>query len=183
MKGALVDPAATVTFTGTVTFAFPLVSATANPPAGAIPLKVTIHAAVPGAFTVAGLQLTPLNCATGAAGDTVTAAVFTTVPVLAVTVTVCTLATAPAVAVKVPVVAPEETVTLACTGSAVLLLDRLTVNPLPVAALVNVTVQVVVCADHTLAGTHATDDNCGGAEALRVKVCDTPAALAVNSAV
>ena len=174
------DPAPTVTLAGTVTFAFPLVRVTASPPTGATPLKVAVHADVPGAFTVAGPQLSPFNCATG---DTVTVAVFTTVPALAVTVAVCTLATVPAAAVKAPVVAPEETVTLACTGSAVLLLDTLTVNPLPVAAFVNVTVQVVVCPDNTLDGEHATDDNCGGAEALRVKVCDTPAALAVNSAV
>ena len=183
MKGALVDPAATVTFAGTVTFALPLVRVTANPPTGATPLKVIEHAEVPGAFTVAGLQLSPLNCTTGDTGATVAVAVFTTPLVLAVTVTVCTLATVAAVAVKVPVAAPEETVTFAGTGSAVLLLDTLTVNPLPVAAFVNVTVQAVVCPDVTLDGEHATDDNCAGAEAFRVKVCDTPAALAVNSAV
>ena len=174
------DPAATVTFAGTVTFALPLVRVTANPPTGATPLKVIEHADVPGAFTVAGLQLSPLNCTTG---DTVTVAVFTTPLALAVTVTVCTLVTVAAVAVKVSVVAPEETVTFAGTGNPALLLVRLTVKPLPVAAFVNVTVQAVVCPDVTLDGEHATDDNCAGAEAFRVKVCDTPAALAVNSAV
>ena len=110
-------------------------------------------------------------------------AILTTVPTLAVNVTVCTLVTVPAVAVKVPAVTPKETVTFACTGSATLLLDTLSVKPPPVAGLVNVTVQVVVCPDVTLDGEHATDDNCAGAEALRVNVCDTPAAPAVSSAV
>jgi hypothetical protein len=57
----LVDPAPTVTLAGTVTLAFPLLSETARPPAGAAPLNETVQVALPGAFTVAGLQLSPLS--------------------------------------------------------------------------------------------------------------------------
>ena len=180
VKVALVDPVPTVTLDGTVTFAFPLVNDTTRPPVGAARVRLTVHVDVPGAFTVAGLQLNPLSCATG---DTVTVAVLFTPLRLAVTVTVCVLEAEPAVAEKLPVVAPEATVTFAGTGSAALLLDRVTVIPLPVAALVSVTVHVVLCPADTLFGEQATDDNCGGAEALSVKVLDTPAALAVSNAV
>ena len=174
------DPAATVTLAGTVTFAFPLVSPTAKPPLGAASVKVAVQVELPGALTVAGLQLSPLNCATG---DTVTAAVLVTPLALAVTVAVCALATVAAVAVNVAVVAPDPTVTVAGTGRAALLLDRLTANPLPVAAFVKATVQVVVCAGDRVAGAQPTDVNCAGAEALSVNVLDTPAALAVSNAV
>ena len=58
---ALLDPAATVTLAGTVTLALLSESVTANPPAGAAPLSVTVHAEVPGAFTLAGVQVKPLT--------------------------------------------------------------------------------------------------------------------------
>jgi len=141
---------------------------------------VTVQIALPGAFIVAGLQVKPLS---SSPGNTVTVVVLFTPLRLAVTVTVCVLDAEPAVAEKVPVVAPEATVIFAGTGSAALLLDRLTVIPLPVAALVSVTVHVVLCPPDTLFGEQATDDNCGGADALSVKVWDIPAALAVSSAV
>jgi hypothetical protein len=179
VKVALVTPAPTVTLAGTPTLAFPLVSPTARPPAGAARDNVTVQVDVPGALTVAGPQLSPLNCATG---DTVTVVVFAGLA-LAVTVTVCVLETEAAVAVNVAMVAPLATVTIAGKGKAALLLDRLTVTPLAGAAFVSVTVQVVVCPDVTLAGAQATDDNCGAAEAFNVKVFETPAALAVSSAV
>ncbi|HYA45794.1 MAG TPA: hypothetical protein VED59_09305, partial [Acidimicrobiales bacterium] len=90
-------------------------------------------------------------------GDTCTKAVADLPFMVAVRVTVALAETVPAVVVKVPVDAPDETVTLAGTGRAVLLLDdRLTTNPLPVAALVSVTVQEVVCPDDTLDGEHPT---------------------------
>ena len=54
---ALVRPAPTVTLEGTVTLLFPLVSVTANPPTGAAALSVAVHVEVPGALTVAGVQL------------------------------------------------------------------------------------------------------------------------------
>lgn len=179
VKVFVVAPADTVTLVGTVTSVLPLVRLTAKPPVGAPSVKLTVQVELPGAATVAGLQLSPLNCA---AGDTVTVVVFAGLA-LAVTVTVCELETEAAVAVKVAVVIPEATVTLPGTGSAALLLDRFTTSPLPVAAFVSVTVQVVVCPDVTLGGVHATVDICAGAETLSVKVLETPAALAVNNAV
>jgi hypothetical protein len=159
--------------------AFPLLSVTARPPAGAAPLNETVHVELPGAFTVAGLHVNPLNCTTG---DTVTVAVLLTPLAVAVTVTVCALDTVAAVALKDPEAAPEATVTLAGTGNATLLLDRVTVSAL-VAAFVSVTVHVVLCPDVTVDGEQATVDSWAGAEALRVKVLDTPPLVAVSSAV
>ena len=57
----VVAPAEAVTLAGTVALALLLDSATASPPPGAAPLKVTVHAEVPGAFTLVGLQLTLLG--------------------------------------------------------------------------------------------------------------------------
>jgi hypothetical protein len=116
-------------------------------------------------------------------GATVTDTVLVTPLAAAVTDTVFVVVTVAAVPVKAAVVALAPTVTVAGTGSAASLLDRLTVSPPAEAAFVSVTVQVVVCPDDTLAGAQVTDDNCAGDEALNVNVFDTPAALAVNNAV
>ena len=62
---ALLDPAATVTLAGSVTLAWLSESVTAKPPPGAVPLSVTVQVDVPGAFTLAGLQLKPLTCVAG----------------------------------------------------------------------------------------------------------------------
>ena len=56
VKPAVVAPADAVTLAGTVAFALLLASATVNPPPGAAPLRVTVHAEVPGAFTLDGVQ-------------------------------------------------------------------------------------------------------------------------------
>jgi hypothetical protein len=48
-KAALVAPDATVTEAGTVTAELLLDSATVNPPLGAAPVRVTVHASVPAA--------------------------------------------------------------------------------------------------------------------------------------
>lgn len=52
-----VEPPGTVTLAGTAAFALLLRTPTINPAPGAVPFKVTVHVAVPGAFTVEGLQL------------------------------------------------------------------------------------------------------------------------------
>jgi hypothetical protein len=62
----------------------------------------------------------------------------------AVRVAVCAVLTAEAVAVKLALVAPEATTTEAGTFTAVLLLARVTANPLLPAAAVSVTVQASV---------------------------------------
>ena len=171
-------PEFTVTLAGTVTFALSSDSVTVKLVAAAC-VSVTVQVELPGAFTVAGLQLTELNCATG---DTVTVVVLLTLFSVAVMVAVCELVTVAAVAVKVPVDAPDATVIEDATGNAVLLLDRLTVVVL-VAALVSVTVQVVTCEGDRFDGEQAIEDNCAGAETLSAKVLVTPEAVAVMVAV
>jgi hypothetical protein len=86
----------------------------------------------------------------------------------------------PAVAVNVPVVEPLIP-TLPGTGSSPLLLLRFTVA-VPVGIPLSVTVQVVVCPVPRAPGVQFTEDNCTDTR-LRLKVCDTPFAVAVNTAV
>jgi hypothetical protein len=85
---AVLAPAATVTLAGTVALALELLSVVTTPPAGAAADSVTVHVAVPGVFTVAGVQLSVL---TAGRGVTVTVVAFAVPPVaggVAVTVTV-----------------------------------------------------------------------------------------------
>ena len=58
---AVVAPAPTVTFAGTVALALLLDKVTSSPPPGAAAVSVTVQAEDPGAFTLAGAQLTPLT--------------------------------------------------------------------------------------------------------------------------
>jgi hypothetical protein len=92
-------------------------------------------------------------------------------------------ATVPAVAVKVADEEPEGTETLAGTGRAVLLLlARVTADAL-VAALLRVTVQVVVCPGSTATGEQANVLSTTGAARVSEKACDPPFADAVTTAV
>ena len=59
-------PAATLRLAGTLTLVLLLDNTTLEPPARAAELSVTVHAAEPGAVTLAGLQVRPLG--TGGAG-------------------------------------------------------------------------------------------------------------------
>jgi hypothetical protein len=61
VKLAVVAPAATVTFVGTMAFALLLDNVTRSPPPGAAAVSVTAQAELPGAFTLAGVQLIPLT--------------------------------------------------------------------------------------------------------------------------
>jgi hypothetical protein len=61
VKPAVLAPAPTVTFAGTVAFALLLDSVTSSPPPGAAAVSVTVQAEVPGAFTVAAVHTTPLT--------------------------------------------------------------------------------------------------------------------------
>jgi hypothetical protein len=54
VKLAELDPAATVTLPGTVTFALLSESVTVNPPEGAAPVNVTVQDELPAPVTVAG---------------------------------------------------------------------------------------------------------------------------------
>ena len=175
----VVAPAVAVTLAGTVAFALLLDSATASPPLGAAPLRVTVHAEVPGAFTLAGLQVTPL----GVTVVTRLTVVFTVCAFkVAVTVAVALLLTVPAVTVKVLLLALVAMVMLAGTVRTPVLLDRLTVAVLR-AALFSVTVQVEVCAVPNVLGAQLTPDNCAGATRLKLVVCEVLLAVAVRVAV
>ena len=179
VKFPVVAPANTVTLPGTAAFALLLDSATASPPPGAAPLKVTVHAEVPGAFTLAGLQDTPL----GVTAVTKLTVVFAVCAFkVAVTVAVALLLTVPAVAVKVPLLAPLATVMLAGTVSTPVLLDKPTVAVLN-AALFSVTVQVVLCAVPNVPGKQLTVDNCAGATIANENVREVLLAVAVMVAV
>jgi hypothetical protein len=65
VKLALDCPAKTVTLEGTVTVELLLESATSVPPAGAVPLMVTVQVEVPGPAIVEGLQPRPVTCSCG----------------------------------------------------------------------------------------------------------------------
>jgi len=84
--------------------------------------------------------------------------------------------------VKVALLWLDATVTLAGTVSNPLLLASETVAAL-LAALFNVTVQVLVALLPNVEGAQATELICAGADALRVKVWETPLSVAVNKAV
>jgi hypothetical protein len=65
VNAAVVAPAGTVTLPGTVVLALLLESVTANPPAGAAALSVTVQEEDPGVFTVPGEQLKLFNVTGG----------------------------------------------------------------------------------------------------------------------
>jgi hypothetical protein len=91
--------------------------------------------------------------------------------------------TTPAVAVNVPLLEPALMVALAGTlNAAAALLDRFIVAALA-AALVSVTVHVVLCPVPNVTGAQLTDDSCAGAARFSVKVCELLLALAVTTAV
>ena len=100
---------------------------------------------------------------------------------VAVTVALWLLLTVPEVAVKVAVLWPVATVTLAGTVSDPLLLESETVAAL-VAALFNVTVQVLDALLPRVEGAQASELSCAGALALSVKVWEAPLRVAVSRA-
>jgi hypothetical protein len=59
VNAALGWPERTVTFAGMVTLVLLLDKVTVAPPTGAVAVSVTVQVDVPGAFTVAGEQLSP----------------------------------------------------------------------------------------------------------------------------
>jgi hypothetical protein len=101
---------------------------------------------------------------------------------VAVTMALWLLLTIPDVAVKVALLCPDATVTLAGTVSNPLLLASVTVAAL-VAALFNVTVQVLDALLPSVEGAQATDVSCAGATRLKVLVLVTPPVLAVTTPV
>ena len=176
---ALLEPAATVTYPGSVTLELLSDSVTASPPLGAALLRVTVQVDAPGAFTLAGVQDKPLSVV---ASLRITDALLLCPFQLAVTVAVWPLPTVPAVTVNVPLLAPALIVRLAGTLNRFRLLDKATVAAL-VAAWLRVTAQVALCPVPSTPGAQLNPDTCTGATRFNVNVCVTPPALAVITAV
>ena len=65
VKAALAEPAGTVRLAGTTTLALLLDRLTAEPPAGAAPLSVTVQETLPAPTIVAGVQDNPDKVAIG----------------------------------------------------------------------------------------------------------------------
>ena len=140
VKLADVLPAVTVTVDGTeATVVLLLWRATIAPPVGAAPLRVTVPVELLPPPTEAGFNVSVLSVAELTA-SVAPACVLPYVPEISTFVLV---PTGMVVTVNVAVVLPAETVTLAATCAAeVLLLKRLTVTPPVGAAPLNVTVPV-----------------------------------------
>ena len=87
----------------------------------------------------------------------------------------------PAVTLNVADVAPAATATDAGVVSSELLSDSVTVV-LAVAALLNVTVQVLAALEPRVVGVHASEESVTAAAKLIVAVFDTPLSVAVTTA-
>ncbi|HEV8636851.1 MAG TPA: hypothetical protein VG370_21745 [Chloroflexota bacterium] len=160
VKVALVAFAGTVTLAGTVAAAALLDSATANPPAGAAAVNVTVPCADAPPATLVGLTDTAESAAAGGgggAGVTVSDAVLVAPPNAPVIVTGVDAPTALVVTVNVALVAPAAIVTLAGTlAAAALLLESDTAAPPLGAAALKVTVPVEELPPTTLVGLTVT---------------------------
>jgi hypothetical protein len=167
VKVALVAPAATVTFAGTVaTAVLLLVSVTDAPPVGAGPFNVTVPVEEVPPFTVDGLSVTLV----GIGALTARFADFVVPLNTAEMLTVALAATGLVVIVNVALVAPAATVTFAGTcAAAVLLLVSVTAAPPAGATPFKVTVPVEEVPPVTLVGLSVTLE---GAGALTVKFVD-----------
>jgi hypothetical protein len=167
VKVALVTPAATVTLAGTVAAAVLLDSVTANPPAGAADVNVTVPWADVPPVTLVGLTETADSEAGGGGGVTVSVAVFVAPPYAPVIVTGVDAPTALVVTLNVALVAPAATMTLAGTvATAVLLLDSVTTAPPAGAALVSVAVPCAALPPTTLVGLSAIAESDGAVDAV-----------------
>jgi hypothetical protein len=180
VKDAVVAAAATVTLAGTVKLALLLVKATAEPPVGAGPLKVTVQALVPGPVREAGLQVRPLTV-TGAISESVELA---DVPLAAaVSVAVELLVIVPAIATKLAVVDAAATVIEAGAVSNGLLEEMVTLRPPVGAGALAVTVQVLLAPDVSEAGTQTSEVTVTGGARLMEAVFELPFKAAVTTAV
>ena len=113
---------------------------------GTVPVEVKVTGCIAGVLTGTSpnATLVALMLSARIAAFSCKVTFFITLPSFAVIVTGCAVATEDTVAVKVTLVAFASTVTALGTVTAELLLDRLTVSPLPGAAAVSVRVQTSV---------------------------------------
>lgn len=159
-------PAETVTEAGTVAAeVLELESVTTAPPAGALPVSVSVAVEGVPPITVLGDRPT----LEFAAGVTVSVAVFVAPPATPVIVTEVEEPTPSVVTVNVAVVAPAATTTLAGTVAAeVFELERVTASPPVGAAEIRVTVAVDGFPPATLAGARLTEERATGGDGLTV---------------
>lgn len=165
LKVADVAFAATVTVAGT-TADGALDRETTTPPTAAGPVRPTVPVDPVPQVTDVGLT----DRLERAGGLTVRAAVFVTVPAVAVIVAVVQVPTGMVVTVNDAVVAPAATVTLAGAVAAALLLVRLTAKPPASAMLEIVTVPVVDAPPVRVAGESARLASAGAEVGVTVGV-------------
>jgi len=178
VKAPVVAPDVTVTEAGTTSKALLLPSVTLDPAAGAGWVSVTVQELVALCPRLVGLHVT-LETSTG--DRRLIIAVCEVVPRVAVTVALWLLAIeAAAVAVKLPVVAPDATVTDAGTVNKALLLPSVTLDPAAGADWVRVTVQELVALCPRLVGLQATLETSTGARRLIVAVRELVPRVAVT---
>jgi hypothetical protein len=177
-------PEATITLVGTVTELPPLATATFTPLEGAAKLNETVHAVVPAPVNVVLAHDNALTVGTPGAFSC-NATLFDDEFALAMTVTVCDVVTEATVAVNEAFDAPEATVTLAGTVTALPPFATATLTPLEGAAILNDTVHAVVPApvNVVLAHDNALTVGTPGAFSFSAKLFDEEFALAVNVAV
>ena len=163
---ALLLPARTVTFTGTVAARVLLLeSPTVTPPAGAGAANVTVPSEEEPLATLAGLSVTAesVTGGGGAGGETVSSTVLVRPPKEAAIVMVVDAVTDVVVTLKLAVVEPAATVTLAGTmATTVLLLERVTTVAAEGAGLM-LTAPCEVLPPVTLVGVSVTPLRAGGA--------------------
>jgi hypothetical protein len=168
---AVLTPAATVTLAGTCATAGLLPErVTSAPPAGAIPVNVTVPVEFAPPTTVAGLSASEESMAEFTVSVAVAVVLYVPEIVRAVP-----LVTALVVTAKVAVVAPATTVTLVGTcATAVLLLESVTTAPPEGAAPLNVTVPVEPLPPITLVGLSVTEDTVADGVTVKIALCVPP---------
>jgi hypothetical protein len=180
VNAAVVAAAATVTPAGTVRLALLLVRATTAPPVGAGPLKLRLHALVPGPVKEDGAHVRVLTV-TGA--FMVIAALALPPLAAAVIVPVQSLAIVPAVAEKVAVEAPAATVSEAGAVSAALFEEMATETPPAGAAALVVTVQILLAPAANDVGEQTSAATFTSGARLRDAVLELPFNATVMTAV
>ena len=179
-KVAEVEPAATVTEAGVVSSELLSESVTKDPPTGAAAVRVTVQVLIAPEARLVGVQANE-DKATVAARFTL--AVLETPLMVAVIEAARLLAITPAVALKVADVAPAATVTEAGVVSKALLLDKDTELPPAGAALVSVTVHVLIAPEARLEGLQVSDERITGATRFSVALREAPFSVVVTEAV
>src|SRR5664279_4506240 len=180
VKEPVVAAAATVTLAGTVRLALLLVRATTAPSVGAGPLKLRLQALVPGPVKEDGAHVRVLTV-TGA--FMVIAALALPPLAAAVIVPVQSLAIVPAVAEKVAVEAPAATVSEAGAVSAALFEEMATETPPAGAAILVVTVQMLLAPEFKDVGAQTSAVTFTSGARLREAVLELPFNAAVTTAV